>query len=89
MKEIALVLGLIMSCPSWAGEYFLIDQKVSNYWGKDIPQLCSGLVENFNRYKSEPPMVCMRKFDTEFLGISFPKWEPVDVDASIEDVRRL
>ncbi len=89
MKTAILIFFLMMPVLSWAGEYFLIDQKVVDPWDEDIPQLCSGLVENFDRYKDEPPMVCVRKFDTEFLGISFPEWEPVDVDSSIDDLRRL
>ncbi|MCP4485863.1 MAG: hypothetical protein GY820_00835 [Gammaproteobacteria bacterium] len=89
MKKILLVCLLVSPPLLWAGEYFLIDQKVVDPWDKDIPELCSRLVENFNRYKSEPPMVCVRKFDTEFLGVSFPEWELVDVDSAVGDIRRI
>ncbi len=89
MKRTISIFFLMIPVFSWAGEYFLIDQAKFIHQKDDIKQLCSSLVENFNRYKDEPPMVCVRKFDTKLLGISFPEWESVDVDSSIEDLRRL
>jgi len=80
---ICLVVLVILTNPgvSRAGEYFLIE--------REKYQLCRELVKNFNRYKNDPPMVCERKFHSDYKNFTLPKWSTLDPEKNIELLERL
>lgn len=82
-----MLLILPASFPVSAGEYFLID--MDDRYDEAPRKLCPMLVENFNRYASEPPMVCIRKFHPDFNEIKLPDWEEIDIGANIDTIERL
>lgn len=64
-----------------AGEYFLIE--------REKYPLCQELVENFNTFKDEPPMVCKRKFNPDFKNLKLPKWEEINASEYFNTIKRL
>lgn len=70
MKKIVLSVFLFLSFSVEAGEYLLI--------GRESYPLCRDLVENFNRFKDEPPMVCERRFHPDMKQFTLPDWIEVN-----------
>lgn len=84
-----IAIGLLAGCAkqSNAGEYYLIEK--SHYLDKERADLCEKLVENFNQFKDEPPMVCELKFDPMFKDFTLPKWKKLDGLKHLKIIKRL
>jgi len=64
-----------------AGEYFLIE--------RERYQLCHDLVKNFNQFKDEEPMVCERRFYSDYKDFRLPKWDELDPKKFADTLERL